>query len=190
MRINLVQMQRELPETASEKLRFRLADTSTLVDMTLKQISEFSMDLRPAMLDDLGLVTTIQWYLDRCTERTGIPMTLTTQGLAHRLATELEITFFRIVQEGITNIIKHAEAHSVSLSLIQCEEQVELVIRDDGNGFDPDDITIRSGHRGMGLVGIRERTLLLHGKYTIDSTPGQGTRLFVTLPMELSLLHP
>ena len=172
-----------LPPGAS---RDRLQEVRALAMKTLDGIHRMSFDLRPSMLDDLGLFSAIGWYAERDLKRRGIAVRCEFDETDERLPPEIETALFRAVQEAITNIVKHARAESV---LIQCAlgpRAVTIEIEDDGEGFDPASIsgTAAVGGRGLGLAGIRERVELLGGSAIIESTPGQGTRVVLTVPLE------
>ena len=167
--------------------RERLQDVRALAMKTLDGIHRMSFDLRPSVLDDLGLFSAIKWYAERDLKRRGIAVHCEFDETDERLPPEIETALFRAVQEALTNIIKHARAESV---LIQCAlgpQAVTIEIEDDGEGFDPASIspsTAAVGGRGLGLAGISERIELLGGSSTIESSPGQGTRVVLSVPLQ------
>ena len=169
-----------LPENAS---RERLLEARALALRTLDGIHRLSFDLRPSVLDDLGLFRAIEWYAERDLKRRGIAVRCESDEEDGRLAPEIETALFRAVQEAITNIVKHSRAETV---LIQCAitpEAVTIEIEDDGRGFDPAAISETAADaRGLGLAGIQERMEILGGTALIDSAPGQGTRLVLNVP--------
>jgi two-component system sensor histidine kinase UhpB len=161
-----------------------LAEASLLTDQTLEQIRELSLNLRPPMLDDLGLVPTLRWYVKQYAKRLNINTKFETQGLDERLAPELETTLFRVVQEALTNVARHAQASLVRLRLQHQESTVLAFIEDDGQGFDV--VKVVNGKaeiNGTGLLGMRERVTLLGGRFNIQSRPGHGTQLFIEIPV-------
>ncbi|HYB89883.1 MAG TPA: ATP-binding protein [Candidatus Binataceae bacterium] len=168
------------PGTSSD----RLQDVRALAIKTLDGIHRMSFDLRPSMLDDLGLFPAIRWYAERDLKRRGVSVRCEFDEVGGRVPAEVETALFRAVQEVITNIVKHAEAKSV---LIQCAlgpRAVTVEIEDDGEGFDPAAISATAvDGRGLGLAGIRERLELLGGSAVIESAPGQGTRVLLTVPL-------
>ena len=173
-----------LPPNAS---RDRLLEARALAIRSLDGIHRLSFDLRPSVLDDLGLFRAIEWYAERDLKRRGIAVRCESDEQDGRLPPEIETALFRAVQEAITNIVKHAQAETV---LIQCAitpKAVTIEIEDDGQGFDPAGIsdTAASG-RGLGLAGIRERMEILGGDALIDSAPGRGTRVVLTVPRGVS----
>jgi signal transduction histidine kinase len=182
--INLTAIKNELPAECLGRIRERLAEASLLTDQTLEQIRELSLNLRPPMLDDLGLVPTLRWYVKQYAKRLNINTKFETQGLDERLAPELETTLFRVVQEALTNVARHAQASLVRLRLQHQESTVLAFIEDDGQGFDV--VKVVNGKaeiNGTGLLGMRERVTLLGGRFNIQSRPGHGTQLFIEIPV-------
>jgi signal transduction histidine kinase len=171
-----------LPENAS---RERLLEARALALRTLDGIHRLSFDLRPSVLDDLGLFRAIEWYAERDLKRRGIAVRCESDEQDGRLAPEIETALFRAVQEAITNIVKHAGAETVLIQCATTPHAVTIEIEDDGRGFDPAGIskTAERG-RGLGLAGIRERMEILGGTALIDSAPGQGTRIVLHVPRE------
>ena len=169
-----------LPEGAS---RDRLLEARALALRTLDGIHRLSFDLRPSVLDDLGLFHAIEWYAERDLKRRGIAVRCESDEQEERLAPEIETALFRAVQEAITNIVKHAHAETVLIQCATTPEAVTIEIEDDGRGFDPAAISETAANgRGLGLAGIRERMEILGGNAMIDSAPGRGTRLVLTVP--------
>jgi PAS domain S-box-containing protein len=157
-----------------------LEQSIAIVDRALQQVRDVSLDLRPSLLDDLGLVATLRWYLDRHTQSEGSRASLHVNPPELRLPSELEVVFFRVVQEALTNVTRHARAQTVQVKLQLHEEAVELTVRDDGAGFDLQD-ALESARAGtsMGLLGMQERVLLAGGEIDIVSSPGHGTEIRV-----------
>jgi len=145
------------------------------------QLRCLAHELRPTVLDDLGLLPALQALAQRVAERTGLCMRMhsTIEG---RLAPAVETAFYRIMQEGLTNITKHAAAAHIDLQLWQDGVSVHGLLHDDGVGFEVEQILGRTGRQGLGLLGIQERVEALGGTFQISSAPGQGTTLQVTLP--------
>ncbi|MEW5956782.1 MAG: PAS domain S-box protein, partial [Chloroflexota bacterium] len=189
MRINFDMLEKELPPDAAAAGRERLAEISMLVDETLEHVRELSHTLRPTMLDEMGLVPTLRWYASRYAERLGIQVEFDVTNLEDRLAAEIETTLYRIVQEALTNIARHAQAHRVHLHLAGQEARVSALIEDDGLGFDVQTkLAAGIARSGIGLFRMRERVALWGGTFSIRSRPGQGTRLFVELPLSPRLV--
>jgi PAS domain S-box-containing protein len=156
--------------------RQRLDETAGLIEQVLGQVREMSMNLHPAMLDDLGLAPTLRWYLKKWEKRVGICVEQNVQEI--RLPQELETVLYRLVQEALTNVARHAQAGQVSISLGQEGDELVLSVADDGQGFRPGEIS-----EGLGLIGMRERVATFNGQFTIQSQPGQGTCLTVRMPL-------
>jgi signal transduction histidine kinase len=164
--------------------RERLEETSELVAQTLEQMRELSLELRPSMLDELGLVPTLRWYARRCAERLNIEIDLVVHNVEETVCGEAATALYRIVQEALTNVAKHSGAGRVDIRLEFEPPRITAVIEDDGVGFDPAELAGREGSaRGMGLLGIRERVAALGGRFEIESSPGRGTRLTVDIPL-------
>ena len=185
IRINLAAIRNELSRDCSPGIKERLIETELLTDQTLEQIREMSLNLRPPMLDDLGLVPTLRWYIKRYAKRVNITADLVVTGLdQNRVASQIETVLYRITQEALTNVAKHAQASIVRLYL-QCNDNtVQAVIEDNGCGFNIEDVmNRRMPHSGTGLVGIRERITLLGGDFNIKTQPNRGTRLVIEIPL-------
>jgi signal transduction histidine kinase len=151
-------------------------------DMTsqlLDRIRDLSLNLRPPMLDDLGLVPTLLWHVERYRAQTGIDVRFRHRGVNERLPVGAEITAFRIVQEALTNIARHAGVTEASVDFWMEDGGLWLRVEDGGRGFDPNALRGASS----GLTGMRERALLLGGALTVDSAPGRGTRVIAGLPL-------
>src|SRR3989337_3029641 len=139
-------------------------------------------DLRPAVLDDLGLSAAIKWYAEERLKPLGINIYFEGDMFEVRLPTQIETVLFRVAQEAITNIAKHSQAENVIINLELEDSLITLEIEDDGNGFDLESISsTKAGSRGLGLLGMKERVLLLDGKLEVQSQPGSGTRVVVTV---------
>ena len=155
-----------------------LNDARAITDGALATIRDLSHLLHPAILDDLGLVAAIDAYVSSFGHRHRIQMDLVQSGLTDRLSPDVETTIYRIIQEALTNVAKHARAARCRISLRRAGDRVTVTIEDQGVGFDAS----APGRAGLGLVGIRERAHRLRGSLTIESAPGEGTRLTVDLP--------
>ena len=184
MRINLAALENELLPTLAPASGEKLTETGRAVDEMLDHVHELSLAFRPTMLDELGLVPTLRWYVDRYAKRLGIAVEFEASGLEERLPSELETALYRVVQEAFTNIARHAQARRVRLHLAQRGSKVTASIQDDGVGFDAEKrIAISPSGSGAGLVGMRERVTLLGGTFSLRASPGRGTRLAIELPV-------
>jgi len=161
----------------------KLAPARALLDEALNQVRELSLDLRPAMLDHLGLLPAIVWLLERFTARTFVQVHFRHEGLDARFAPLTETTAFRLVQEALSNVARHAGVKEVSVRIWVQEGWLNLQIEDEGAGFDPE--AVLASTATSGLAGMREQVQLLDGKLTIDAAPGEGTHLLAQLPLEL-----
>jgi len=171
----------------SQQMTQRLDEISSLARQTMEQIRSLSRLLRPSMLDDLGLVPTLRWFTDAFSKRTGLAVELVITGIAEqeRLDADIETVLFRVVQEAMTNVAKHAQASSIRLTLARDDQHLALEVEDDGTGFAVDEALHReSADRGIGLVGMRERVSQLQGRMHLEASPGKGTRLEVWLPQD------
>ena len=161
-----------------EEGRGAVAELRELVVSTLHDVRRLAVELRPAALDDFGLVPAIERLLDTVGEQSGLTVDLQSGFGDLRLPTETETTLYRIVQEALTNVLKHAAAERITVLLSHADAGVRLVVQDDGRGFDPG--KARDG--GVGLLGMRERVSLIGGRLTVESTEGAGTMLTVEVP--------
>ncbi len=183
--MNLAALQKELAATVSPSAHQRLTETSQLVDQTLEQIRELSLNLRPPMLDDLGLIPTVRWYVKRYAERSNFTVQCELTEFDRRLDPEIETALYRILQEALTNIARHAHATLVHLRVDQTPTEVTAYVEDNGVGFDVASVMEHESYPGgAGLLGMRERVTLLAGTLTIVSEPGGGTQLYLTIPRE------
>lgn len=184
MSINLVAVARDLPQTVGPLVEERLLEARLLADQTLEEVRELGLNLWPSMLDDLGLVPTLRWYINQQARRLALQINFEATGLEERLAPELETALYRIVQEALTNVARHAQASKVSLCLKCKGPMVVLRIEDDGRGFETrDPVAPHAVARGTGLLGMRERVTFLEGRFHVESQPGQGTRLIAKVPV-------
>ena len=162
-----------------------LGDAETITHNALQTVRDVSQLLHPALLDDLGLAAAIEWQSRTYEARHGIRVEVQTEGLDKRLSRDVELAAYRIIQEALTNVAKHSRASTCRITLRRRENNLEVVVEDDGRGFDPADIT--DPHRGLGLVGMRERAALLSGRVAFESGVGAGTRVNVRLPVSESV---
>lgn len=176
---NLSRLGNDIPESCRELL----ADTVSIVDNLSDQIRNLSLDLRPSMLDDLGLIPTVRWYLNRFTKRTGIKTALKAVGLDDYRNETLEITIYRVVQESLNNVLKHATAKNVEISLKHENSRFTGFIQDDGKGFDINKIFEANDNKHVGLLSMKERLFLLGGTFEIQSGKTRGTRINIEIPL-------
>jgi signal transduction histidine kinase len=159
-----------------------LDDARSITDGALHAVRDLSHLLHPALLDDLGLTAALTWYVKGFTKRHGVSVELLHEHMVERLSPEIESAAYRIVQEALTNVARHAQAQSCRVALRQLAGTLFVRIEDDGVGFDPATVSRASGERGLGLISIRERVAQLQGRLHIDASPGHGACLSVELP--------
>lgn len=166
------------------KARIELQSLKKIVRDSLQDVRKIIYNLRPMSLDDLGLVPTLQRYILTFQEDTGISVFFKTKGTFEDIKSLISLTVFRIVQESISNIRKHADAKSVTINMEFMEKELRLYIYDDGKGFDMESLKEKNGDigGGFGLISMRERIDLLGGELDIHSEPGKGTRLNIVIP--------
>jgi len=154
------------------------------IKQALVEVRRVSTELRPSILDDLGILTTLSWFFREFETACGhIAVEKAFNVAEHEVPVPLQITLFRILQEAVNNIVKHARADRVRVSLDRIDEVLHLLIEDNGCGFDLDSIRCVEGNtRGLGLLSMKERAFFSGGTYRITSTPGQGTRIEVSWP--------
>ena len=150
-----------------------------LVVATLQDVRRLAVELRPKALDDFGLVPALERLTQGFAEHTGISVDLEASALTERPPVEVETAIYRIVQESLTNVVKHAQAHSVSVVVTRGDGRIKAVIEDDGRGFEPEN----AGGEGIGLVGMRERIELLDGSLTVESSERSGTTVAIEVPV-------
>jgi len=159
-----------------EPAQSRLEEAIAIVDQAIEQVRHLSLDLRPPMLDGLGLEAALRWNVDQQTHRTGLAVFLDTNLGGRRLPADLETACFRVAQEALTNVARHARARRVWIELQQQGSALILTVRDDGVGFDPRAARSQAVRGGsFGLLGMQQRVDLLGGEFSIKSRPGQGT---------------
>ena len=168
----------ERAETADDA-RVAAGELRELVVETLQNVRRLSVELRPSALDDFGLEPALRRLGQTVKESANLNVQVETRLGADRLLPEVETAVYRIVQEALTNVVKHASAERVSIVVTRMSERLLLIIEDDGSGFDP----AAGPGEGLGLLGMRERVQLLDGSLTIDAAHGSGTTLAVELPL-------
>jgi signal transduction histidine kinase len=169
----------------------QLNESIVIIEHALQQVRDLSLDLRPSLLDDLGVVAALRWYTDRQAQRAGFEASFSANIQEIRLPAEIETTCFRIVQEALTNIVRHAHAKHVQIELAQLDKQLELRICDDGIGFDVKSAFERgTGDFSLGLLGMQERAQLIGGKISIFSDPQKGTEIQASFPFSRRKIPP
>lgn len=180
VQLALEEVARTLAPPAGERLR----EVRRLLDLTEEQLRRLSHELRPTILDDLGLVPALEFLAGGVSARGGLRITVA-GSWEGRLPALVETALYRSVQEALTNVTRHARATRVSVYLEREGEAIRCAVRDDGGGFDVPAALARRGERGLGLIGIRERVAALGGTLEILSSPGRGCELAITIPLEV-----
>jgi signal transduction histidine kinase len=160
-----------------EPLRNRVDRVRELVECSVAMVRNMALLLRPSMLDDLGLSAALQWQANQVSRSTGLRIEIAVDDLPGELPEEHKICIFRVVQEALNNVCRHANASSVELAMMVLDGMVSVIIRDDGRGF------VNSRRTGLGLIGMQERVEGLGGSLVIHSDPGKGTSIDVSLPL-------
>ena len=171
---------RHLGEDAAFKNK--LASMEEVIDQTIETVQKLSGELRPGILDDLGLAAAIEWQAEEFQKRTAIECQVALSPEAVTLNREQATTMFRIFQETLTNVIRHARATKVEVRLEEENGNIVLEVNDNGRGITQAEL---GDPKAFGLIGMRERVKYIHGEITIAGSPGKGTRITVTLPLRV-----
>ena len=174
--VGLRMMETQCVQCASQT---KATDLRQVASRTLDEVRDLSMRLRPRVLDDLGLAAALERLVSEWQSRNKIPVDVVIQ-LSERLPGEVETALYRIAQETLTNIARHAKAKSASILIEKHGDTVRAIVEDDGVGFDAN---MNQGERHLGLLGMRERAELLNGTLTVESDPAHGTSIFIEIPL-------
>jgi signal transduction histidine kinase len=161
-----------------------LAGARSIAESALQSVRDISQLLHPSMLDDLGLPDTLDTYLRSFSKRTGLRAELVHEGMDDRLPPDVEVCVYRIVQEALTNIAKHAGARSCTIRLVRHDTALDLVVEDDGRGITPGAVQTGPARRGLGIIGMRERAANFSGTFSIAARDEGGTRVRVSIPLQ------
>lgn len=161
----------------------RVQELRELTAHALEDVRRVALDLRPTILDDLGLGPALEWRVDELNKRGDLRATISVGGLESRLPRDVALALYRVAQEALSNATRHAQAATVSVTLAGSPQQVTLEICDDGVGFDPAAPVADNEHHGLGLLGMRERMRMIGGELAIYSAPGAGTRVAARAPL-------
>jgi PAS domain S-box-containing protein len=179
--VNLAMVKRNGASRRADLSR-KIADTQNLVEQTMETVHRFARELRPAMLDDLGLVPALRSYTKRFAERTHLSVRFHGNPVAESLSREQKTVVFRVTQESLTNVAKHARASRVEVSLRRSGAGLRLTVKDNGRAFKVERPVPGQGTKHFGLMGMQERVRLINGQFTIASKPGHGTTVSVEIP--------
>ncbi len=164
----------------NDAVKEKLMDLMSLLDNTVQSVRRISSELRPGILDDLGLAAAIEWHLNEFEKRSGIKTHFIYPEEERQLPGPIKTNLYRILQESLTNVARHAQAKEVKVNLVQQYRQITLNIKDDGVGFDQEQV---SKKRTLGILGMKERAAMMGGRYEIQSKPGKGTTISVVIPL-------
>jgi PAS domain S-box-containing protein len=165
------------------RLRRKIAQTQLLVEKSLALVHRFAVELRPTVLDDLGLIPALHTFMKDFMKRTGVRAHLTAYAAVNSLPIEQSAVLYRVVLEALNNVALHAQASTVAVQIKQLPDWICLTITDDGKSFDVKRVLRTKGHGRLGLLGMRERLQMVHGKFSIRSTPGHGTSVIARIPV-------
>jgi len=170
-----------LPE---DQLRNKISDARRLLEETMETVHGFSRELRPATLDDLGLLPALRGYVRAFAERTSVRTCFSGCRGLEKMGSEQKVVVYRVAQESLTNVAKHAQATRVQIKLRNLKHGVVMEIRDNGKSFSVEEQLGRPRQKRLGLLGIQERVRLVNGDFAIQSKPGKGTTVRVQIPLD------
>jgi len=174
----------EIPEN-STNIRKRLAETKQLLTHTLQEVRTLSFELRPSLLDHLGIMAAIRGYSKTFSERTNINVEVHGKNIVERFSPEIEILFYRCVQEALNNVAKHSDATKVTIDIMREKKEIHMRIKDNGKGFDVKEPFEKNiSGPSLGLFGMKERVALLNGSLKIHSEKNKGSELEIFVPFK------
>jgi signal transduction histidine kinase len=163
-------------------LNEKISRTQRLVEKSVDIVHRFARELRPAMLDHLGLIPALHSFMKRFSQETGIRVSLTAFAGLEKLSNAKRTVLYRVAQEALTNVARHAQASRVQVSIRRFKKTVGMQIKDNGKGFELKQVLFVNGCERLGLLGIRERVEMFGGKFTVESAPGRGTTIHAQIP--------
>ncbi|MGE5542193.1 MAG: histidine kinase, partial [Bacillota bacterium] len=172
-------------DSEPERAKSEIADLKRMARSSLQDVRKIIFDLRPMALDDLGLVPALRTYVAAFEDRTGVRVELKVLGEERRLSPPLEIAIYRLIQESLANVAKHANTSEAWVNVEATDKCVRVVVRDKGEGFDPGSVLQTTGER-FGLMGMKERVTMFGGEINVKSRPGEGTKITVAIPLDPS----
>jgi signal transduction histidine kinase len=177
-----------LPDTngCTQGLRENIVQTRRLILESVGTVRRFAQDLRPSTLDDIGLIPTLRAYLKDFTQQTGIRTTLTACASVEEVENAARTVLYRVAQEAMTNVTRHAKARRVRVSIDQIEDRIRMEINDDGQGFAVNGTAAAQKNERLGMLGMRERVEMIGGSFAVESAPGTSTTVRVELSAGLS----
>lgn len=165
-----------------DKAQLELKNVNALLDKAMDLVSKLSQNMRPAILDEFGLVEALKWYFERYTEQTGIKVSFKQQKFDERCHESIKITAYRIIQESLTNVAHYAGVEQVNVSVHTDLDKLYIRVEDGGCGFDP----FRIGTTSSGITGMQDRAFVAGGKLAVNSSPGEGTCVTCELPLNIT----
>jgi signal transduction histidine kinase len=165
----------------------KIAQTQRMVEKSVDIVHEFARELRPAVLDDLGLIPALHSFMKSFTEQTGVRTHLSAFAGVEELNTDGRTVFFRVAQEALANVAKHAQASRVQVSIEKLPDSICMKIKDDGKSFDAARALLPRASKRLGLLGMRERLEMAGGHFDIESAPGKGTTVIAHIPFGKAL---
>jgi signal transduction histidine kinase len=168
--------------TEPKALRARIARTQRLVQKSVRAVHQFARELRPAALEDLGLIPALQVFMEKLSARKKLIINLTAFARVEELDAARRVVLFRVAQESLTNVARHAQASTVNMVISELPDAVRMEVNDDGKSFDVLHTLASKTNRRLGLLGMRERVEMVGGTLAIESSPGQGTSVRVEIP--------
>jgi len=181
--VNLAMLKKDSDVTRNGRDQ-KLADTQALLEQMIETVHRFARELRPAMLDDLGLLPALRSYTRGFTKRTGVRVRFNASQVVEDLDSDRKTVVYRIAQESLTNVAKHARAKRVEVTVRKLRNGIRMEIKDDGDGFLVHQQRSANGEKRLGLLGMQERVRLVNGNFTVVSKPGKGTAIRVRIPLQ------
>ncbi|HXT42253.1 MAG TPA: PAS domain S-box protein [Candidatus Angelobacter sp.] len=182
--VNLQLLKRKAAK-ADDGLDATVAETQSILEQTMHNVHRFSYELRPAMLDDLGLVIALRWYIKGFAKRTSIKVNFRADAGVEQLQNESKTVIYRVIQESLTNVYKYADAERAAVLIRWTGDGARLTVKDNGRGFQPDQLDLSSREKsGLGLMGMEERLRLVNGQFAVKSAPGKGTTIRALIPFQ------
>ena len=179
--LQLATFSREVTHS-TQGLKGKIAHTQKLVEKSVNIVHRFARDLRPTLLDDLGLIPALHSHLKEFSKRTKTLGTLTAFAGVEKLSNDRRTVLYRVAQSALNNISQHAHASSVKVSIRKVDNTICMSIKDNGRAFDVERVRYAKGRKGLGLLGMRERVEMVGGSFLIESAPGKGTTITAQLP--------
>jgi signal transduction histidine kinase len=164
-------------------LRQTISHTQRLVEKSVNIVHRFARELRPTLLDDLGLVPALHSFMKDFTKRTGIHIRFTASAGLERLDSAKRTVLYRVAQSALTNVAQHAQASRVKVSLRKLRDAIRMEIHDDGKSFEVERVLFAKRHKRLGLLGMRERVEMVGGNFAVESAPGKGTTIRAQIPL-------